>query len=88
MDFYLVQVLSKFTASPCRLQPASSRFLPESSKVQFQTFTHTHSHAPNYLLPVSIHNLRFFFTYMSFFRAFADFLCIAVYEWWVLDPCG
>lgn len=41
-NFYLAQVLPKFTASPYRLQPASRRFLLESSKVQFQSFTHKH----------------------------------------------
>lgn len=43
------------------MQPPSSRFLLESSKVQFQTFTHTPTHAPNYLLPANIHNISFFF---------------------------
>lgn len=60
-NFYLAQVLPKFTASPYRLLSASSRFLLESSKVQFQPLTPTHTHAPNYLLPVSIHNISFFF---------------------------
>lgn len=77
--FYLVQVLSKLTASLYRLQPTSSRFLLENSKVQFQTFSHTHPHAPSYLLPVSIHNVSyFFFTFMPFFYVFDDFLCIAI----------
>lgn len=40
--FCLVQVLPKFTNSCYYLHPAGSRFLLQSSEVQFQTFTPTH----------------------------------------------
>lgn len=55
--FYLVQVLSKFTSNPYWLQLASSRNLFEALKVQISTFPH----APNYLPPLHMQNLSYFF---------------------------
>lgn len=57
-NFDLDQVLSKFTISTYWLPLANNdRLLFDRSKVQFQTFTHTYTHAQNYLPLLSIHNL-------------------------------
>lgn len=59
--FCSFQVLSEFMTSPYWLQLASSKFMFKNAKAQFQRFAPTHTHTPNYLLPVSIYSSSYFY---------------------------